>query len=149
MGFFDWVGSAVKKVGEFVRPIATKVGDLVKPIWDTGKKYVAPFVPGASQAMDALEGIGKSFVEGAEQDVAEAEDEIRATGQKLRNRGNNFMNRTAGQWDAVKKIGADFLSGLRNPKHYSPDDEEEEVPRPKRRGNRRRRRRPVEDEEFD
>jgi hypothetical protein len=167
MGIFDFLekipilGRAiVKPAREILAPIAQKVGDFVAPVWDTAKT-VAGFVPGASQLMEGAEALAKDFVGGAKKDIDEASDEVEQSGQRvvsevgrgvqrLRDRGNRFVDRTTGQWEKMKQLGRDFATTVRDPhswkQQYKPpeeDDDEEEPPRrpPPRRARRARRRR--------
>ena len=158
------VGSGLKGLRDMVSPIAQKVGDFVAPVWNTAKS-VAKFVPGASQLMEGAEALAKDFVGGAEKDIDEASNEVEQSGQrvasevgrgaqKLRDRGNKFVERTTGQWEKLKQLGRDFTTTLSNPSSWKQqynaqdDDEEEEPPRrPPPRRSRRARRRRYDDEE--
>lgn len=169
MGLFDFIesipliGGAVKKVRETVAPIVKRVSDFAAPLWNAGKR-VAKFIPGASEAMEGIEAIGSDFIEGATNDAEEASKEIEETGQRtageigrgyqrLKKRGNDFVSRTAGQWDKMKRIGRDFTTTVQNPnswrQHYSPDNDEDEQPRRRTTRTRRRRQPVVLDEELD
>ena len=157
MGIFSFlekipiIGDAIKTVGGFAKPIVNTVSNFAKPLWNIGKK-VGKFIPGASEAMEAVEGIGGELLGGIEDDIQEAgheiedmgetvrdaslgtyrqtRDELEEGAQNLRRRGRKSLGRATEGFGKLKKVGGDLLTTLRNPtkwkEHYGADEEDEE-----------------------
>jgi phage-related protein len=162
MGWFDWIGKIAKPlmtiakpivhgVGSFINPIVKSVSGIAKPLWDTAKK-VGSFIPGASEAMEAIEGIGGSLLgtaqeegEGAIEDMRDAGEAIQDTNMKnyratrreledtyqgIRGRGGRIKDALQTGWSGIKQAGKKFADTARRGdawgEMYGGDPEEEE-----------------------
>jgi hypothetical protein len=153
------------------------VSDFAKPLWNIGKK-VAKFIPGASDVMEGIEGVGEEFLSGAQEDAEEAGQEIEDMGEalrdtslrtyrdtqheleegigNLRNRGRKTLDRGKSGLSKLKNLGTQFMTTVRDPRQwkqqYADDDDEEDnnlkIQRKKARDKRRRQRRTEEELDY-
>jgi len=145
------LGDAVGAVSHFVKPVVDTVGGFAKPLWKVGKS-VAKFVPGASEMMEGVEGIGSELLSGLGEDAKEAQQQIEDIGEAigdttlrnyrdtrreleegyegLRDRGRRSFGRAKQSLGKLKDLGGGFMKTIKNPakwqEQYGLDEEEDE-----------------------
>jgi phage-related protein len=170
------LGKIVSGIGNFVKPLMSKVGDFVKPLW-SGVKSVASFIPGGDMLTDTIEGVGKQFLggaeeeaEGAQQDLSDmmeavqdtriknlrgTQDELMGGLSQVLSRGKRIKDLARQAVQGVGNAGRQFGQTLRSKKAWEdkyaqpddPDEDEYYERRRRARQARRTRRRRYDDEE--
>jgi len=97
---FSWLGKlispVIQTVSKFAKPVITKVSEFAKPLWTAAKK-VGSFIPGASEAMEAVEGIGGSLLGSAESEYEGAQQDVRDMGEAIQDTSLRTLRDTRGE----------------------------------------------------
>ena len=152
---FGWLGKlispVIQTVSKFAKPVITKVSEFAKPLWSAAKK-VGSFIPGASEAMEAIEGIGSGLLGTAEEEAGGAMEDVRDAGEAIKDmnmrnykatrgeledtlrgvmgRGQRMKGAISGGFKQLRDVGRKFAETARSRKGwsemYGADDEDEE-----------------------